>query len=122
MLLCADLKGADLRGAHLRVVDLCQADLRGATLDDADLRDADATLANLVGASFRGADLTDARFQGINMGTQGPGLTDFAGRRADPHLPQFLQLEAMQLRRCHNAGSGSHPVRSHGLRVRRART
>jgi len=77
MLLCAE--GADLRGAHLRVVDLCQADLREATLDGADLRDADVTLANLVGATLRGADLTDARFQGINMGTEGPGLTDFTG-------------------------------------------
>ena len=95
MLLCADLKGADLRGAHLRVVDLCQADLRGATLDGADLRDADATLANLVGATLRGADLTDARFQGINMGTDGPGLTDFTGAELTRTYLNFSTL-----RRC----------------------
>ena len=95
MLLCADLKGADLRGAHLRVVDLSQADLRSATLDEADLRDADATLANLVGATFRGADLTDARFQGINMGTDGPGLTDFTGAELTRTYLNFSTL-----RRC----------------------
>src|SRR5882724_4445556 len=115
MLLCADLKGADLRGAHLRVADLCQADLRGATLDKADLRDADATLANLVGAMLRGADLTDARFQGINMGTEGAGLTDFTGAELTRTYPQFLDAEAVHLRRCRDAGSRSHPVRS--LRV-----
>jgi uncharacterized protein YjbI with pentapeptide repeats len=95
MLLCADLKGADLRGAHLRVVDLCQADLRGATLDEADLRDADATLANLVGATLRGADLTDARFQGINMGTDVPALTDFTGAELTRTYLNFSTL-----RRC----------------------
>ena len=47
---CADLCGANLRGANLRDADLCGADLRDADLCGANLRDAD-----LCGADLRGA-------------------------------------------------------------------
>ena len=69
---CADLCGADLRGANLRDADLCGADLRDANLRDADLRDADlrgADLrdADLCGADLRGANLRDADLCGADL-------------------------------------------------------
>jgi len=53
--MCANLTGADLRGANLRGANLTGANLRGANL-----RGADLTGANLTYANLRGADLTDA--------------------------------------------------------------
>ena len=56
----ANLRGAILTGADLRVADLRDADLTGAILTGADLRDADLTGANLNRAILTNADLRDA--------------------------------------------------------------
>lgn len=52
----ADLRDADLSGAHLR-----DADLSGAYLTNADLRDADLRGAHLRDADLRNSDLSGAR-------------------------------------------------------------
>ena len=74
---CANLFGANLRGANLsdadlRCANLCDADLRGANLSDADLRganlsDADLRCANLSDADLRCANLRDADLRGANL-------------------------------------------------------
>ena len=55
---CADLDGANLRGANLR----------GADLDGANLRGADLRGADLDGANLRGADLRVAYLRGADLG------------------------------------------------------
>jgi uncharacterized protein YjbI with pentapeptide repeats len=65
----AFLEGANLSGAHLdRALlpgaRLVDATLESAWLNDADLRGADLTCADLTGATLRGADLFGARLQG----------------------------------------------------------
>ena len=74
---CANLFGANLRGANLsdadlRCANLFGADLRGANLSDADLRganlsDADLRCANLSDADLRCANLRDADLRGANL-------------------------------------------------------
>lgn len=63
----AYLRGADLREADLRGADLREADLRGARLDRAHLRGADLCEAYLRVADLRGADLGDADLRGANL-------------------------------------------------------
>ena len=63
----ANLRGADLCGANLRVANLSEADLCGANLRVADLRDANLRGANLRVANLRGADLRDANLRGANL-------------------------------------------------------
>ena len=63
----ADLNGANLSGAYLRIANLRKADLNGANLsgaylNDADLRNANLNGANLSGADLRGADLSDVKY------------------------------------------------------------
>ena len=74
---CANLFGANLRGANLsdadlRCANLSGADLRGANLSDADLRcanlsDADLRCANLRDADLRGANLSDADLRNADL-------------------------------------------------------
>ena len=64
---CADLRGADLRGAYLRGADLRGADLRGAYLRGADLGGAYLRGADLGGAYLRGADLGGADLRGADL-------------------------------------------------------
>ena len=74
---CANLFGANLRGANLsdadlRCANLFGANLRCANLSDADLRcanlsDADLRCANLRDADLRGANLSDADLRGANL-------------------------------------------------------
>ena len=74
---CANLFGANLRGANLsdadlRCANLFGANLRGANLSDADLRcanlsDADLRCANLRDADLRGANLSDADLRGADL-------------------------------------------------------
>ena len=64
---CADLRGADLRGADLRGADLRGADLSGANLRGADLSGANLRGADLSGADLRGADLSGANLRGANL-------------------------------------------------------
>ena len=59
---CANLFGANLRGANLS-----DADLRCANLSDADLRCANLRNADLRGADLFGADLRDANLRGANL-------------------------------------------------------
>jgi hypothetical protein len=59
---CADLCGADLRGAKLHGADLCAANLRGA-----DLYRADLDSANLYRADLRGANLDSTNLHGANL-------------------------------------------------------
>jgi len=75
----ADLRGANLRGAHLQYADLRGADLYGADLQyadlyGADLHDADLRGANLRGADLQDADLRDADLRGANL--RGANLQD----------------------------------------------
>jgi len=68
----ADLRCANLRDADLRGANLSDADLRGANLSDADLRcanlsDADLRCANLRNADLRGANLSDADLRCANL-------------------------------------------------------
>jgi hypothetical protein len=65
--LCADLRGANLRGADLRGANLYGANLRGADLYGANLYGADLRGANLRGANLRGADLYGANLYGANL-------------------------------------------------------
>ena len=68
----ADLRCANLSDADLRCANLRDADLRGANLSDADLRcanlsDADLRCANLRDADLRGANLSDADLRNADL-------------------------------------------------------
>ena len=98
---CANLFGANLRGANLsdadlRCANLFGANLRGANLSDADLRcanlsDADLRCANLRNADLRGANLSDADLRCANLSNadlfganlRGAKLSDANLRTAD---------------------------------------
>jgi uncharacterized protein YjbI with pentapeptide repeats len=62
-----DLKGADLRQAHLIGADLRNADLRGANLMGANLEGADLTGAKLNGANLSDTFLTEASLNNTNL-------------------------------------------------------
>ena len=87
----ADLRCANLFGANLRGANLSDADLRGANLSDADLRcanlrDADLRGANLSDADLRGANLSDADLRCANLrdaDLRGANLSDADLRNAD---------------------------------------
>ena len=64
---CANLFGANLRGANLSDADLRCANLFGANLRGANLSDADLRCANLRDADLRGANLSDADLRGANL-------------------------------------------------------
>ena len=64
---CANLFGANLRGANLSDADLRCANLSDADLRCANLRDADLRGANLCDADLRGANLSDADLRGANL-------------------------------------------------------
>jgi uncharacterized protein YjbI with pentapeptide repeats len=63
----ADLTGADLQGAYLTRVHLESARLRGAYLGQAHLQNASLLGAHLQNARLRGADLKLARFWGADL-------------------------------------------------------
>ena len=63
----ADLSGADLLGANLRLANLSGADLLGVNLYRADLSGADLLGANLYRADLSGADLSGANLRGANL-------------------------------------------------------
>lgn len=85
----ADLSGADLEGVRLcerdlRQVDMCQANLRGADLMGADLsfaelRGADLRGANLRNADLRYADLRGAELMGADLRSANINGADFSG-------------------------------------------
>ena len=54
-LLCADMRGVDMREANLRGVDM-----RGAFLQGADMRGADMLWVDMLGAFLQGADMRGA--------------------------------------------------------------
>jgi hypothetical protein len=62
-----DLRGADLRGADLMLLELEGAYLRGAQLQHADLRATQLQRANLRGAQLQGADLRGAQLQHADL-------------------------------------------------------
>ena len=64
---CANLFGANLRGANLSDADLRCANLFGANLRGANLSDADLRCANLSDADLRGANLRNADLRGANL-------------------------------------------------------
>ncbi len=64
---CANLSGANLKGAKLGSANLSSAELRYAELNGADLSGADLRHANLNGADLRHADLSDADLSGVNL-------------------------------------------------------
>ena len=63
---CADLRGAILRGADLTGANLRGADLRGADLFGANLCSANLFGADLSGANLRGADLSGVDLRGAD--------------------------------------------------------
>ena len=68
----ANLKRADLRGAHLSEANLERANLReanlaGAHLSEANLKRANLREANLAGAHLSGANLEGANLSGANL-------------------------------------------------------
>ena len=63
----ADLRVAYLRNAYLNNADLCGADLRDAYLNNADLRDAYLNNADLRRADLRRADLRRADLRGADL-------------------------------------------------------
>mgnify|MGYP002794163707 CR=1 FL=1 len=63
----ADLRCANLSDADLRCANLRNADLRGANLSDADLRCANLSNADLFGANLRGANLSDANLRNADL-------------------------------------------------------
>ena len=64
---CANLFGANLRGANLSDADLRCANLFGANLRGANLSDVDLRCANLSDADLRCANLRDADLRGANL-------------------------------------------------------
>ena len=64
---CANLFGANLRGANLSDADLRCANLFGANLRGANLSNADLRCANLSDADLRCANLRDADLRGANL-------------------------------------------------------
>ena len=64
---CANLFGANLRGANLSDADLRCANLFGANLRGANLSDADLRCANLRDADLRGANLSDADLRNADL-------------------------------------------------------
>ncbi|MFN9631184.1 MAG: pentapeptide repeat-containing protein [Cyanobacteriota bacterium] len=73
-LVWADLRDANLTGAHLQRANLGQARLDGAILRGADLR-----FTSLQGASLRGADLRGAQLLGADL-----RQSDLSGAQLDP--------------------------------------
>lgn len=63
----ADLRGAVLCEAYLRIADLGQADLRGADFRKTDLNQAGLSGAHLSGADLRGADLSGTDLRGADL-------------------------------------------------------
>jgi uncharacterized protein YjbI with pentapeptide repeats len=63
----ANLSGVDFRGASLHGANLQGADLSSANLRGASLRQADLSGTNLHGASLEGADLEGANLEGANL-------------------------------------------------------
>ena len=63
----ANLSGANLFGADLRVANLSGANLFGADLHGADLFRADLSGADLSGANLHGADLSGANLSGADL-------------------------------------------------------
>ena len=89
----ADMRGANLRRAHLIGADLLRANFQAADMRDADLRQAKflgSTMrkADLRGADLRGADLREADLQGADLrGADLRGVdlhrTDLGGARLE---------------------------------------
>jgi len=73
---CADLSGANLKGAKLEYADLRGADLTGAQLQHADLRGAELQGADVQGANFSGAIDSSADFKGIYGSASGLQLSN----------------------------------------------
>ena len=63
----ADLVCADLRGANLRSANLVCANLEGANLRSANLRSANLVCADLEGANLRSANLEGANLRGEKL-------------------------------------------------------
>jgi uncharacterized protein YjbI with pentapeptide repeats len=61
------MANADLRGAHLKGLDLRDTNLAGADLSGADLRGINLSYATLSYVNFSGADLTGANLYGSEM-------------------------------------------------------
>jgi hypothetical protein len=108
---CADLRGADLRGANLH-----SADLRGVNLSGADLHS-----ANLTWADLHGADLD---FSQLNLSCKG---LDF---KIDKRLAKQLVYHVVNLMQYSNLDTpkifkkqvykwleNSHVVTKHGLPI-----
>jgi len=112
----ADLKGADLRVAHLEGAILVEADLEGADLrfahlegahlEGAHLEGADLRWAQLEGANLEGADLGRARLQGAQL-----VLACLRGARLEGAHLEGANLEGKNLEGAHLGGAhleGAH--------------
>ena len=106
----ADLRGADLVGADLRLAELVGCDLTGADLTEAEMRGVhlegailcDATLlgANLTGAWLNGADLRGANLRRtylIAANLEGANLAELPGRSLGETAVLHANLERAKL-------------------------
>ena len=106
-MVCPDLFGASLFGAHVSKADLREANLRGADLSYADLRGADLSDANLAGADLYRATLSDANLTQTNLsyanlrgtGLREADLTDSVGWFAGMKRPEAVESQRNSLSR-----------------------
>ncbi len=80
---CADLSGANLRGANLNCANLRGANLNCSNLRGADLVDVDLRGANLKGANLIDADLIDVDLRGADLSGADLRGTDLRGADLD---------------------------------------
>jgi hypothetical protein len=87
-----NLRGADLRGAHLERAILRDTHLHDAILDGAHLEGADFTDAGMAGASFVGADLRGAiNSKPLKLSSQLSSVKSLHGAHLDPRLPEEIR-------------------------------
>jgi uncharacterized protein YjbI with pentapeptide repeats len=90
----ADLSGANLSRANLRIVDLSNADLSGANLTDANLLRTDLSGANLTVANLSRADLSNATMGWTTFGAQ--DLRQVKGLETIQHIgPSDLSINTI---------------------------
>ena len=85
ILIEADLEGADLEGASIKI-----SDLTGANLTKANLKDADLYSANMIGTVLKSANLTGANLAATDLSEADLSYTDLT----DANLANSLLLNA----------------------------
>lgn len=86
---CANLDGADLRGANLVGADMKCVTLKGANLEGADLSGVDLCISDLRDAKLAGADFIDTNIDGVQF----EGSVDADLKRAIVDKSRFYALD-----------------------------